>query len=277
MPLDSTQTDELRTLRGQKKSGEIDAAGAKRLKALKKLKKADDASPAAAGGSSAAANAAPSSTDDAAKGGEGGEGSEGSEVGESAKGGKGGKSGKRGKRGKGGEDGDGEAPRKAFTDGALTVFIGQLPYKCSKSQIIEHFRKGGAGDIKLRLLTDKKSGKFKGIAFATVTEEKYFRFALRLHHSMLLGRCINVERSCGGGGTGEKRKEKLRNLKGSQSHLLKRNVEELINETVAASEGSIERTDFDDRIMDVLCTFPVSMVREALDEFANNPRLDDMK
>ena len=263
MPLTATQTDELRSLRGQKKSGEIDAAGAKRLKALKKLKKADDPPPAAAGGSSAAANAAPSSTDD----GDGGE---------STKDGKDGKDGKGGKGGKG-EGGDGEATRKAFTDGALTVFIGQLPYKCSKSQIIEHFRKGGAGDIKLRLLTDKKSGKFKGIAFATVTEEKYFRFALRLHHSMLLGRCINVERSCGGGGTGEKRKEKLRNLKGSQAHLLKRNVDELINETVAASEGSIERTDFDDRITDVLCTFPVSMVREALDEFANNPRLDDMK
>ena len=158
-----------------------------------------------------------------------------------------------------------------------TIFIGQLPYKCTGEQIKEHFRKGGAGEVTLRLLTDKKTKRFRGIAFGEVRDEKSMRFALRLHHSIFLGRCINVERSCGGGGKGEKRKAHLKEMRDSQSTLLRRNIDTMLAEAVEASDGCILRTDFDDRIVDVLCTFPTSMVREALDEFANCENLESMK
>lgn len=68
----------------------------------------------------------------------------------------------------------------------------------------------------VRLLTPKASStnktttKSKGCAFLEFTSRNALQQALKLHHSMLEGRMINVELTAGGGGKGEKRMEKLR-------------------------------------------------------------------
>jgi len=51
--------------------------------------------------------------------------------------------------------------------------------------------------------------KSKGYAFIEFSTASSLQHALKLHHSLLLGRKINVELSAGGGGKGETRKAKI--------------------------------------------------------------------
>ena len=53
------------------------------------------------------------------------------------------------------------------------------------------------------MLSKKGSGRSRGIAFVDLADEKQMVRALRVHHTRLFGRVINVERTCGGGGTGD--------------------------------------------------------------------------
>ena len=64
----------------------------------------------------------------------------------------------------------------------------------------------------VRLPTPKATqpaSKSKGYAFLEFTEKKSLQQALRLHHSELEGRKINVELTAGGGGKSEHRLKKL--------------------------------------------------------------------
>lgn len=59
------------------------------------------------------------------------------------------------------------------------------------------------------LKTIQPSSKSKGYAFLEFTDKKALQNALRLHHSELEGRKINVELTAGGGGKSELRVKKL--------------------------------------------------------------------
>lgn len=63
-----------------------------------------------------------------------------------------------------------------------------------------------------RLMT-KKSGESKGCGFIEFGDKASYWKALNLHHSVLAGRKINVEVTCGGGGKGENRVKKLQQRK----------------------------------------------------------------
>ncbi|XP_027038241.1 uncharacterized RNA-binding protein C365.04c-like [Pocillopora damicornis] len=63
-----------------------------------------------------------------------------------------------------------------------------------------------------RLMT-KKSGESKGCGFIEFGDKASYWKALNLHHSVLAGRKINVEVTCGGGGKGENRVKKLQQCK----------------------------------------------------------------
>lgn len=58
--------------------------------------------------------------------------------------------------------------------------------------------------------TAESSSKSKGYAFLEFTDKKALQQALRLHHSELEGRKINVELTAGGGGKSEHRIKKLK-------------------------------------------------------------------
>ncbi|KAF9448194.1 hypothetical protein P691DRAFT_775618 [Macrolepiota fuliginosa MF-IS2] len=95
------------------------------------------------------------------------------------------------------------------------LFIGNLKYTTSIDSIKAHFSACDAPP-EVRLLTPKSSSagktttKSKGCAFLEFSDRTSIQQALKLHHSMLEGRMINVELTAGGGGKGEKRMEKLR-------------------------------------------------------------------
>jgi nucleolar protein 6 len=58
--------------------------------------------------------------------------------------------------------------------------------------------------------SDKPTVKSKGCAFLEFTEKPALQQALRLHHSELDGRKVNVELTVGGGGNSESRLQKLK-------------------------------------------------------------------
>ena len=90
------------------------------------------------------------------------------------------------------------------------LFLGNLPHEASHDDILGHFSKRGVPITDLRLLTDRESGKPKGCAFAEFSSCKAMQNAIKFHRSKLQGRTINVEVTCGGGGKGEKRQQKIR-------------------------------------------------------------------
>lgn len=90
------------------------------------------------------------------------------------------------------------------------LFVGNLPYDASAEDILTHFERRGVPMKDIRLLTEKESGKSRGIAFAEFDSAKRMQNGLKLHHTKLNGRRINVEVTCGGGGKSERRRQKIR-------------------------------------------------------------------
>ena len=80
---------------------------------------------------------------------------------------------------------------------ACTLFVGQLPYGATANDVSRHFKKAAAsGSVQVRMLASKE-GKSRGMAFVELSSESDVHSALRLHHSQLGGRRINVERTVG--------------------------------------------------------------------------------
>lgn len=108
---------------------------------------------------------------------------------------------RRGKKGKGNKDSDNSGPR-------FILFVGNLPYKMTESDIEAHFKNCKPTSIRLR--------GDKGCAFVEYKNEdpkeskRLMDIALRLHKSTLGGRKINVELTAGGGGNSKDRVEKIR-------------------------------------------------------------------
>ncbi|XP_048730135.2 uncharacterized protein LOC125647495 [Ostrea edulis] len=94
------------------------------------------------------------------------------------------------------------------------LFVGNLPYTITKEQLEEHFRKTG-GVKAIRIPKGKGTGMSKGFAYVELKDRISHGIALRLHHTTLAGRKINVEFTSHGNGKSEARKEKLKlkNLK----------------------------------------------------------------
>ncbi|TFK77299.1 hypothetical protein BDN72DRAFT_884840 [Pluteus cervinus] len=95
------------------------------------------------------------------------------------------------------------------------LFVGNLKYTTSADAISAHF---GICDPppSVRLLTPKqnpesarKTNKSKGCAFLEFTHRNALQQGLKLHHTELDGRIINVELTAGGGGKGENRLKKV--------------------------------------------------------------------
>ena len=82
------------------------------------------------------------------------------------------------------------------------VFAGNLPYDATEAELRDHFK--GIGSLAAVRLRDQK-----GFAFLEFEDPATHAKALKLNHSMLRGRRINVEMTAGGGGNGANRKKKI--------------------------------------------------------------------
>ena len=95
------------------------------------------------------------------------------------------------------------------------VFVGNMPFTAKPSDVREHFA-SIPGLQSLRMLT-KKSGESKGCAFLEFDTSDAVRKILKLHHSKMEGRRINVELTVGGGGNNDDRKQRIQD-KNSRVH-----------------------------------------------------------
>jgi|TARA_B100000524_G_scaffold340560_3_gene233811 RNA recognition motif-containing protein len=130
---------------------------------------------------------------------------------------------------------------------ATTLFIGQLPYQASAKDIEKHFSQAACGGaVKVRLLTKRDSNASKGMAFVEMGSEAAVHSALRLHHSCIFGRRINVERTVGGGGNDEARKQKLQSLRECQGKQMLKSARELVERILPA--GGEAGEDADDEV-----------------------------
>ncbi len=95
---------------------------------------------------------------------------------------------------------------------------GNLGYKTTREDIANHFKEAISHLPSVRLLTEKPNPrspagmapKSRGIAFIEVLSSAEMQSALKLHHSELQGRVINVELTAGGGGKTAGRMEKIK-------------------------------------------------------------------
>jgi len=97
------------------------------------------------------------------------------------------------------------------------LFLGNLPFYLNEQEIENHFecvKKHGA--IKqVRLLRHKTTNEPKGCAFIEFDTAAALKTALKMHHSVLRDRKINVELTAGGGGNNKNRKSKLHKRNGN--------------------------------------------------------------
>ncbi|TFY72411.1 hypothetical protein EVG20_g599 [Dentipellis fragilis] len=97
----------------------------------------------------------------------------------------------------------------------LILFLGNLKYTTTREAIAEHFAVCDPPPT-IRLLNPKQTrpgatvNKSKGCAFLEFSARPAVQQALKLHHSELDGRQINVELTAGGGGKSETRIAKLK-------------------------------------------------------------------
>lgn len=104
------------------------------------------------------------------------------------------------RRGKKGKGSGGSGPR-------FLLFVGNLPYDITETELVAHFKNCNPDSIRIR--TDK------GIAFLEFSNESKdiqsrMELGLRMHHSLLRNRKINVELTAGGGGNSSNRLEKIK-------------------------------------------------------------------
>ena len=87
------------------------------------------------------------------------------------------------------------------------AFVGNLPYETTEKDIKDYFSCLEKFEVRMRFTPE---GKSKGFCFVEVQDQSTFQKLLKLHHSKMSGRKINVELSAGGGGNSEKRKAKIK-------------------------------------------------------------------
>ena len=155
------------------------------------------------------------------------------------------------------------------------VFIGQLSYDTTKESIFEHIREQLGGDheitkstVKIRLLTDSKTTKSRGMAFVEVSDPELLYSLLKLHHTMLDGRRINVERSAGGGRNSENRKLKLKQYRVDQEEHMQSVVAGMIDEY--KQRGEIKDSELDEVAVSVCQRHSASIVSAALEKYVES-------
>ena len=159
-----------------------------------------------------------------------------------------------------------EAPTAPTKRAPLVAFVGQLHYSTTKERIESFFRSQGVeGSLKVRLLTDAKTKRSRGMAFVECETAEALYACVACHHAHLDGRRVNVEKSAGGGKA--TKKDKLKRHRERQDAKIEESVDRVIGEFV--SQGRIEERVFDERVRKLLQRRSGRVANMALEEFAS--------
>mmetsp|Transcript_30368 Transcript_30368/g.70969 ORF Transcript_30368/g.70969 Transcript_30368/m.70969 type:complete len:177 (+) Transcript_30368:245-775(+) len=108
------------------------------------------------------------------------------------------------------------------------------------------------------------------MAFVQVADPQILYACLRLHHTHLEGRRINVERSAGG--KGDKRLEKLQQLRQEQSQHIVSVVDGILQECY--DNRSIQKGELDDGVVALCQRHSPAVVQAALQEYVDKQGRD---
>ncbi|XP_063928014.1 uncharacterized protein LOC135141091 [Zophobas morio] len=156
-----------------------------------------------------------------------------------------------------------EAKLNSAFAGRYCIFLGQLSYSTTVKIIKAFFVKHGiSGVVDVRLLTDKATGKSRGMALVDFDSEASFYSALKLHRTPLDGRLVIMGSSAMGLKTAN---EWMRPKKISDPEY---KVEKLIKKYIAF--GKIRKCYFDGHLKTFLKTVPFASARSVLEEIASS-------
>jgi RNA recognition motif-containing protein len=157
-----------------------------------------------------------------------------------------------------------------FVPGPYIVFVGQLSYDTTKEGLFAHFKNELAEEhevkeetLWIRLLTDPKTKRSRGMAFIEVSDPELLYACLKLHHSQLDGRRLNVERSVGGGR--ESRKSKLKEIRKDQEDHMGGVVDTMLAEY--KKKGDIREDELDNGVILLCKRYSPTVVQAALETY----------
>lgn len=156
------------------------------------------------------------------------------------------------------------------------LFIGQLSYDTTKESLMQHFTTELADDgfdineqtCKIRLLTDAKTKKSRGMAFVELSTPELMHGCLKLHKTMWEGRRINVEKSAGGGKHSEQRKEKLKTFRTQQEEYIESMVVKMMDEY--KQKGEIQDGELDEGVIGLCKRHSGAVVEAALERYVDS-------
>lgn len=152
------------------------------------------------------------------------------------------------------------------------AFVGQLSYETTKEELLQHIqeqlkdeRKVKAKDVKIRILTDAKTKRSRGMAFLEVEDPELLYALLKMHQTFLNGRRINVERSAGGKKNSETRKAKLTQYRKEQEGYFGEIVDAILQEYKGT--GELREDELDSGVVALCKRHAGPVVRAAVAEY----------
>ena len=152
------------------------------------------------------------------------------------------------------------------------AFVGQLGYETTQDQLYEHIKAQLEGEfkvkkdgVKIRMLTDAKTKKSRGMAFVEVEDPELLYALLKLHQTFLDGRRINVERSAGGKKNSEARKSKISQYRKEQDEYFGEVVENILSEY--KKTGELRDDELDEGVVALCKRHAGPVVRAAVSKY----------
>ncbi|KAK8833111.1 hypothetical protein WA577_002726 [Blastocystis sp. JDR] len=150
---------------------------------------------------------------------------------------------------------------------SATVFLGQLPYDTSEDQIRELFAKNDIEVRQVRMMREKETNKFRGMAFVDVPDGSVWK-ALNLHKTYFNGRMINVEETKDGGKHSAKKKDYINRMRNLHNKRTREQNTKFVETYLKTKKVKVLWSEFDEKSREAVITFPKEDIKEILDSVA---------
>lgn len=153
--------------------------------------------------------------------------------------------------------------------GPYILFIGQLSYTTTSQSLFDHFQTELGSSVitpqsfRIRLLTHPQTNQSRGMAFVETTSPELLYDCLKLHHTYLDGRRINVERSSGGGKV--KSKVMIEQYRTEQQKFINETVHQIIQDY--QEKGELEKDELDEGVLKLCQRHSAATVEAALGQY----------
>lgn len=153
------------------------------------------------------------------------------------------------------------------------AFFGQLSFETTKDDLLQHIRSqlkesyppSSKKSIQIRMLTDSKTSKSRGMAFVQVDDPEFLYALLKLHQTYLKGRRLNVEKSAGGKKGSETRQVKLQTYRKEQEAYFAEVVDNILGEF--RKTGELRDDELDEGVIAMCKRHCGPVVRAAVTEY----------